>query len=52
MVDKTYFHLLRTNTNSIDTYPTTRGHEIVNNVENTRVTTVLRFLKWLLRSSI
>lgn len=34
------------------THPTTLGHEIVNNVENARVRNVLRFLNWLLKSSI
>lgn len=39
-------------TNPTETPLTTFGHEIVNIVENTLVTNVLRFLKWLLKSSI
>lgn len=34
------------------THSTTFGHEIVNNVENTCVTNVFRFRKWLLKSCI
>lgn len=34
------------------THLTTFGHEIVNNVENTCVTNVFRFWKWLLKSCI